>query len=149
MPGDGEVAVDATGAGAWAAAGAACTSVIGVGSELLWEAALLEAVTDPGVFAVSLPEAVTDPGVFKVSLPEAAADAVVFTGSAAAMRKSCAEDTTALVNETAHAQMSFLVGVDIGLRQRCVDCGLVKAGTRPAPAAFLANGSLLRSQEAR
>ena len=62
---------------------------------------------------------------------------VTFTGSAAATRNCCAEDRTALVSKTAHAQMSFLVGVDIGFRLGCVDCRLVKAGTRPASGAFL------------
>ena len=51
------------------------------------------------------------------ALLAAITDAGGFTGSAAARRNSCAKDTAALVSKTVHAQMSFLVGVDIGLRQ--------------------------------
>ena len=52
------------------------------------------------------------------------------------MRNCCAGDRTALVSKTAHAQISLLVGVDIGLAKD-VECELVKAGTRPALEAFL------------
>jgi hypothetical protein len=116
VAGAGEAAVNTAGAGGWAAAGAACTSVIGVGAALLWGSGLMAAVTD----------------------------AVVFTGSAAATRNCCAEDRIALVSKAAHAQMSLLVGVDIGLRLGCVDFAMVKAGTRPAPSA-LSGGTALRS----
>jgi hypothetical protein len=49
----------------------------------------------------------------------AGTDDAIFTGSAAAIRNSCAGDRDAAVSKTVQAQMSFLIEVDIGLRREC------------------------------
>ena len=73
-------------------AGAACTRVIGAGAELWVESALLGTTV---------------------------ADAVFFTVPGAAAALSWAGEPDATSRKTAHAQMSCLVEVDIGLRQGC------------------------------